>query len=85
MQPYHFVLFLFAVCLAHAFYRVRITLKVEKFLEYRAALFLYFIEQTEETIKCMTGLGKAFGDASKSVANLSGAMARVRKTGKGGS
>ncbi len=49
MQPYYFVLLLFAVCLAYAFYRVRITLKVEKYLEYRAALFLSFIEQTEET------------------------------------
>jgi len=39
MQPYHVVLILFAICLLHAFWRVRISLQVERFLEYRKALF----------------------------------------------
>ena len=37
MQPYYFVLLLFAVCLAHAFFQVYVDLKNRAFLKYCVA------------------------------------------------
>ena len=67
MQPYHFVILLFVVCLAHSFYRVRITLRVEKFLKYRAALFTYFDSASEAFV----GLAEASFEAGGAIKQFS--------------
>jgi len=66
MQPYHFVLLLFAFCLAHAFYRVHVTLRMQAFLE----LFDVFVLHTGEIIKRTMALSESFMGVAKSAENI---------------